>query len=153
MQDHSYTAVLYLIRTNFKSFSKYFFFWSSIKKILFALIIAACYDNPGNAILGFSTLQMIYLCFSLYVEPFEKRYLRLHFYTCEILKLFLFISLINFVEKYKEFTALIEMTEVFFPFCFHFWFSLFCARIWSYHRKESLLARNEENLLQDEASI
>ncbi len=97
MQNHSYSALHYLIRTNFKSLTKYFFFCCSIKKILFALIIVVFYDSPSNAILGFSILQAIFLCFSIYLEPYQKRYLRIHFYICESLKLFFFFSLINFV--------------------------------------------------------
>lgn len=68
---------------------------------------------------------------SMYIEPFEKRHLRIHFYFCEVLKLFLFLSLVNFVEKYKEYTALTDVTEVFFVmlgfiFGFHFFALLFC---------------------------
>ena len=131
MQDHSYTAIVYLIRTNYKSLSKYFFFFSTAKKIFFALLIVAYYDQPQKAIQAFSILQMIFVCFSLYIEPFEKRYLRIHFYTCELLKLFFFLSLINFVEKYKEYTKLTDVTEVFFVmlgliFGFHFFGLLFC---------------------------
>ena len=97
MQDHSYSATHYLIRTNYKSMTKYFFFSNSIKKILLALLIVVFYDNPSNAILSFSVVQCIFLCFSIYCEPFEKRYIRIHFYICETLKLFFFVSLINFV--------------------------------------------------------
>ncbi len=46
MQDHSYTAVVYLLRTNYKPLSKYFFFWSSAKKIFFAIIVVAYYEQP-----------------------------------------------------------------------------------------------------------
>lgn len=114
MQNHSYSALHYLIRTNFKSATKYFFFFSAIKKILFALIIVVFYDSPSSAILGFTSLQIIFLCLSIYLEPHQKRYIRIHFYLCETLKLFLFISLINFVEKYREFTKLIEVTKILF---------------------------------------
>ena len=114
MYDHSYSALLYLLRTNYKLPSKYFFFYQALKKILFALVITACYDNPPDAILGLSVIQIIFLCTSMYFEPFEKRYIRIHFYICESCKLFLSVSLINFVEKYTEYTALTEVTSIFF---------------------------------------
>lgn len=67
MQDYSYSALHYLIRTNYKSLTKYFFFWTAIKKILFALIIVAFYNSPSDAIIGYSALQVIFLCLSIYL--------------------------------------------------------------------------------------
>ena len=66
MRDYSFTATIYLIRTNFKTITKYFWFISCIKKILLALVITTLYNNPEQAIVGVCTVHTIYLCIAIY---------------------------------------------------------------------------------------
>ena len=66
MRDYSFTATIYLIRTNFKTITKYFLFISCIKKILLALVITTLYNNPEQAIVGVCTVHTIYLCIAIY---------------------------------------------------------------------------------------
>lgn len=66
MRDHSFTPIVYLIRTNFKSMTKYFWFFSCIKKILLGLMLTIFYDNPLNAIVGVSAVHISYLSLAIY---------------------------------------------------------------------------------------
>lgn len=66
MRDYTYTAAIYLIRTNYKTITKYFWFFACIKKILLALMITVLYSDPSSAILGISSVQIIFLCFAVY---------------------------------------------------------------------------------------
>jgi len=102
MRDYSFTATIYLIRTNFKTITKYFWFISCLKKILLALMITSLYGNPGQAIVGVCAVHTIYLSIAIYCEPFERKYIRAHFYITESAKLFMFLGLIDFTSKYKS---------------------------------------------------
>ena len=66
MRDYSYTASIYLIRTNYKTITKYFWFISCIKKILLALVITTLYGNPEQAIVGICTVHTVYLSIAIY---------------------------------------------------------------------------------------
>jgi hypothetical protein len=66
MRDYTYTAAVYLIRTNYKTITKYFWLFACIKKIFLALIITTLYQSPGSAIIGISSVQMIFICFAVY---------------------------------------------------------------------------------------
>jgi hypothetical protein len=66
MRDYSFTPTIYLIRTNYKSITKYFWFFSCIKKVLIALVITVFYDTPLNAIIGVSTVHAMYLGLAIY---------------------------------------------------------------------------------------
>ena len=66
MRDFTYSPCTYLIRTNFKTITKYFFFISCIKKILFALVITLIYENPVGSVVGLSAVEAIYLCIAIY---------------------------------------------------------------------------------------
>ena len=80
MRDYSFTPTIYLIRTNYKSITKYFWFFSCLKKILIALVITAYYEEPLNSIIAVSTIHALYLSLAIYCEPFERKYIRVHFY-------------------------------------------------------------------------
>lgn len=67
MQDQSYSALHYLIRTNYKTATKYFFFVSCSKKIIFAFIVVVFYDSPDSSIVGLTSVQIIFLCLSVYL--------------------------------------------------------------------------------------
>lgn len=66
MRDYTYTAALYLIRTNYKTVTKYFWFFACIKKILLAIMITTMYDSPSSAIIAISSVQIIFICFAVY---------------------------------------------------------------------------------------
>lgn len=66
MRDYAYTPTIYLVRTNYKTITKYFWFISVIKKILLAMMITLLYDDPISSIIGVSTVHAIYLCLSVY---------------------------------------------------------------------------------------
>jgi len=66
MRDHTYTAPIYLIRTNYKTLTKYFFFFSCLKKVLLAMMITVLYENPVGSIIGLSSVELAYLCFAMY---------------------------------------------------------------------------------------
>lgn len=126
MRDYSYCAPIYLIRTNYKTITKYFWFFSCLKKILIALMITVFYHESNNAILGVASVQLSFLAFSIYCEPFERRHFRIHLYLMELFKLFTFLSLINFSEKYIEYIRMIEMTHILYQIlAFIFGFNLF----------------------------
>lgn len=82
MRDYTYTASVYLVRTNYKTVTKYFWFFACIKKILLTLVITAFYQTPDEAIIGISSVQIIFITFAVYCEPFERRYIRIHYYAC-----------------------------------------------------------------------
>jgi hypothetical protein len=103
MRDYSFTPTIYLIRTNYKSVTKYFWFFSCLKKALIALVITVAYDDPVTAIVGVSTVHAAYLGLAIYCEPFERKYIRVHFYLTEAMKMFMFLSLLNFTTKYSYF--------------------------------------------------
>ena len=130
MRDHSYTPTIYLIRTNFKTLTKYFWFISCIKKILLAMAITLFYYDPLISIVAVCTVHTIYLLIAIYCEPYERKYIRAHFYITEGAKLFLFLSLINFTTKYNTTVQLITLTQIFyglmaFVFGMHLFFLLF----------------------------
>lgn len=112
MRDYSFTPTIYLVRTNFKSVTKYFWFFSCLKKILLAMMITVFYKNPLGAIVAVSSVHSAYLALAIYCEPFERKYLRAHFYITEGAKLFLFLGLINFTTKYTETVQLISLTSI-----------------------------------------
>jgi hypothetical protein len=129
MRDYSFTPTIYLVRTNFKSITKYFWFFSCLKKILLAMMITVFYKTPLSAIIAVCSVHTAYLALSIYCEPFERRYIRAHFYLTEGAKLFLFLSLINFTTKYTETVQLINLTIIFytllaFVFGMHLFFLL-----------------------------
>lgn len=129
MRDYSFTPTIYLIRTNFKTITKYFWFVSCIKKILLAMMITVFYKDPLAAIVTVCAVHTAYLSLAIYCEPFERRYIRAHFYITETAKLFLFLSLINFTAKYTQTVQLISLTMIFyvllaFVFGMHFTFIL-----------------------------
>ena len=66
MRDHSFSAVTYLMRTNFKTLTKYFWFVSCLKKILLALMITVLYDDPFHSIIGACCVHATYLCIAIY---------------------------------------------------------------------------------------
>lgn len=66
MRDYSFTPTIYLIRTNYKSVTKYFWFFSCLKKALIALVITVAYDDPVTAIVGVSTVHAAYLGLAIY---------------------------------------------------------------------------------------
>lgn len=66
MRDYSFTPTIYLIRTNYKTLTKYFWFFSCLKKILIALVITICYDTPVSAIVGVSAVHGAYLGLAIY---------------------------------------------------------------------------------------
>ena len=66
MRDHSFTPTIYLIRTNYKSVTKYFWFFSCLKKILLALMLTIFYENPLSAIIGVSSVHASYLALAIY---------------------------------------------------------------------------------------
>lgn len=70
MRDYSFTATIYLLRTNFKTITKYFWFISCIKKILLAMMITVFYKDPLAAIVGVCSVHIIYLALAIYCEPF-----------------------------------------------------------------------------------
>ena len=114
MRDHSYTPTIYLIRTNYKTLTKYFWFVSCIKKILLAMMLTIFYGNPLSAIIAVCVVHTVYLFLAIYCEPHERKYLRVHFYITEGTKLFLFLSLINFTTKYNSTVQLINLTRIFY---------------------------------------
>ena len=129
MRDYSFTPTTYLIRTNYKTITKYFWFVTCAKKILIALVITVLYDSPLNAIIGVCAVHASYLCLGIYCEPYERKYLRVHFYLTEGMKLFMFLSLLNFTTQYAYFVQLISLTMIFygllaFIFAAHFFFLL-----------------------------
>lgn len=114
MRDFSFSPCFYLIRTNYKTVTKYFWFISCIKKVFFALFITIFYSDPVSAIITISSVEALYILIAIYCEPYERRYLRLHFYITEGFKLFVFISLLNFSEKYTFNKQLIDITQIFY---------------------------------------
>lgn len=114
MRDYAYTPTMYLVRTNYKTITKYFWFISVVKKILLAMMITLLYDDPLSSIIGVSTVHAVYLCLAIYCEPFERKYIRVHFYLTEAMKMFMFLSLIDFTTKYVEFIQLINLTQIFY---------------------------------------
>lgn len=114
MRDYSFTPTIYLIRTNYKSITKYFWFFSCLKKILIALVITTYYEEPLNSIVAVSTIHALYLSLAIYCEPFERKYIRVHFYLTEAMKMFMFLSMVNFTTKYAYFVELIGLTIIFY---------------------------------------
>ena len=66
MRDYSFTATIYLIRTNYKSITKYFWFISCIKKLMLALMITTLYGNPEKAIVAVCAVHTVYLAIAIY---------------------------------------------------------------------------------------
>lgn len=114
MRDYAYTPTIYLVRTNYKTITKYFWFISVIKKVLLAMMITLLYDDPLSSIIGVSTVHAIYLVLAIYCEPFERKYIRVHFYMTEGLKMFMFLCLVDFTTKYVQFIELIGLTQIFY---------------------------------------
>lgn len=114
MRDHSFTPTIYLIRTNYKTVTKYFWFFSCLKKALIALVLTVFYEAPLSAIMGVSTVHAAYLGLAIYCEPFERKYIRVHFYLTEAMKMFMFLSLLNFTTKYAYYVELISLTTIFY---------------------------------------
>ena len=114
MRDYSYTPAIYLIRTNYKTLTKYFWFISCIKKMLLAMMITLFYYDPFASIVAVCCVHTIYLAIAIYCEPYERKYIRVHFYITEGAKLFLFLSLINFTTKYNTTVQLINLTRIFY---------------------------------------
>lgn len=114
MRDTSFIPTIYLIRTNFKTVTKYFWFISCLKKVLLAMMVTILYYSPIAAIVGVCIVHTLYLSLAIYCEPYERKYLRVHFYLTEGAKLFLFLSLINFTTKYNSSSELISLTIIFY---------------------------------------
>jgi hypothetical protein len=70
MRDYSFTPTIYLIRTNYKTITKYFWFFSCLKKMLLSMMITLFYDDPLSAIVGVASVHAIYLSLAIYCEPF-----------------------------------------------------------------------------------
>lgn len=66
MRDYSYTAPIYMIRTNYKTVTKYFWFGCCVKKILLAIMVTTLYSSPDSAILGICSVQVVFICFAVY---------------------------------------------------------------------------------------
>ena len=66
MRDTTYSAPINLIRMNYKTISKYFWFFCCIKKILIALMITIFYDQSNHAILAVSAVEGAIICFAVY---------------------------------------------------------------------------------------
>lgn len=66
MRDYSFSAISYLIRTNFKTLTKYFWFVSCLKKVLLALVLTILYDQPLYAIIAVCCVHSAYLCVAIY---------------------------------------------------------------------------------------
>ena len=66
MRDSSYTATTYLIRTNYKTLTKYFWFISCFKKMLLALAITVLYDQPLYSIIAVCCIHATYLSVAIY---------------------------------------------------------------------------------------
>lgn len=112
MRDYSFTPTIYLIRTNYKTITKYFWFITCLKKILLAMMVTVLYDNPLSAIIAISAVHAIYICLAIYCEPFERKYIRVHFYLTEAMKMFMFLSLVTFTTKYAQKVQLINITVI-----------------------------------------
>ena len=112
MRNYAYTAPIYLIRTNYKTVTKYFWVIHSTKKILMALFTVMYYHHPDSAIISAGTIQIIYVMVCIYCEPYERRVLRIHLYLIEMLKGVLYFSMLNFTQKYESYVQMISMTMV-----------------------------------------
>jgi hypothetical protein len=141
MRDYSYTPTIYLIRTNYKTITKYFWFITCIKKILLAMMVTILYENPLAAIVGVASVHALYISVAIYCEPFERKYIRVHFYLTEAMKMFMFLSLVTFTTKYAQKVQLISLTVIFysllaFIFGLHLFFLLLslCMERKVYHR-------------------
>ena len=66
-RDHTFTAPIYLIRTNYKMLTRYFWFISCIKKIIISLFLTIMYSEPKNSILAISAVQFAYICCAIYL--------------------------------------------------------------------------------------
>ena len=66
MRDTSFIPTIYLIRTNFKTITKYFWFISCIKKILLAMMITLLYYSPLASIVAVCVVHTIYLSLAIY---------------------------------------------------------------------------------------
>lgn len=66
MRDFTYSPCFYLIRTNYKTVTKYFWFISCIKKIFFALFLTIYYSDPVAAIIAVSSVQALYILVAIY---------------------------------------------------------------------------------------
>jgi len=66
MRDYSFTPTIYLVRTNYKTITKYFWFITCIKKMMLALMVTALYDDPLKAIIGVSSVHAIFLSIAIY---------------------------------------------------------------------------------------
>jgi hypothetical protein len=77
-------------------------------------MMTALYNNPVGAIVAVSCVHATYLSIAIYCEPYERKYIRVHFYLTEAAKMFMFISLINFTTLYTNQTALLDITVIFY---------------------------------------
>jgi hypothetical protein len=66
MRDTSFIPTIYLIRTNYKTITKYFWFISCLKKVLLAMMITLVYYSPLGAIVGVCVVHTIYLSLAIY---------------------------------------------------------------------------------------
>lgn len=66
MRDYSFTPTIYLIRTNYKTVTKYFWFFSCLKKMLIALVMTVFYETPVSAIVAVCTVHTAYLGLAIY---------------------------------------------------------------------------------------
>jgi len=66
MRDNSYTPTTYLIRTNYKTVTKYFWFISCLKKVLLAMMITLFYSDPFASIVAVCCVHTSYLALAIY---------------------------------------------------------------------------------------
>ena len=66
MRNYTYSAPIYLIRTNYKTITKYFWFLCCVKKILIALMITVLYETSNYAIIGVSSVTAVFICIAVF---------------------------------------------------------------------------------------
>ena len=66
MRNYTYSAPIYLIRTNYKTITKYFWFFCCVKKILIALMITVLYEASNYAIIGVSSVTAVFICIAVF---------------------------------------------------------------------------------------
>jgi hypothetical protein len=54
------------MKTNYKTLTKYFFFFSCLKKVFLAMMITVLYSDPAGSIVGLSAVELIYICIAIY---------------------------------------------------------------------------------------
>jgi hypothetical protein len=85
-----------------------------VKKVLLGLMLTVQYQSPEYAIVGVCVVHACYISIAVYCEPFERKYVRAHFYFTEAMKLFLFMGLIDFTSEYGNGVQLIDLTVIFY---------------------------------------